>query len=296
LLPESRSSKSTFLIFMHQRPSASQLRRAESGYILVAAIFLLFLFTIGLSVAVPSITRQIQLDRERETLERGKQYQRAIQLYYRKFHAYPPTIDALVDTNNIRFLRKRYIDPTTRKDDWRPILFGQNKAPTAMGFFGQPITGIGSTGAIGPGASAPADADSLLNSGTGSSAGSGLFPSSPNSGNSAAAGFGRSATPVQSSPSNLLSTSNAQTFGGAGIIGVSPASGGASITAFKKKTRYDEWEFTYDPMTDVALLRNNAAVNQPSVGSLVGNGSGPNGTGPIAAPNPPQGTDNRPNQ
>ena len=60
-------------------------------------------------------------------MHRGKQYRRAIQLYYRKFHAYPPNVDALVKTNEIRFLRKKYIDPMTGKDDWKPILYGQNK-------------------------------------------------------------------------------------------------------------------------------------------------------------------------
>ena len=89
------------------------------------------------------------------------QYRRAIQLYYRKFHAYPPNVDALVKTNNIRFLRKKYIDPITGKDDWKPIMFGQNKAPTAMGFFGQPlagttIAGIGPSGGNTP-AAAPAE-------------------------------------------------------------------------------------------------------------------------------------------
>lgn len=291
---------------MNQHFPAPHRRPAEAGYMILAAMFLLVIFTIGLSIAVPVVARQIQLDRERETIERGKQYRRAIQLYFRRFHAYPPTMDALVDTNNIRFLRKRYLDPMTRKDDWRPILFGQNKAPTAMGFFGQPLTGIGSTGAsalagIGPsggtglGASTPSDSSSLFNSGNGSFGSSSIFASSTSSGNSGSPGFGPSTAPGKSSSSG--SDSSTQTFGGAGIIGVSPASSGTSITVFKKKARYDEWEFTYDPMTDIALMRNNAVANQPSAGSLVGNGSGPNGTGPIAAPgSSPQGTSPPPNQ
>ena len=106
---------------------------SEDGYTLLAVIFLLAILTLWMSVAVPKMTRSIQRDHEIETMHRGKQYIRAVQLYYRKFHAYPPSMDALVKTNEIRFLRKKYIDPMTGKDDWKPIMFGQNKAPIVMG-------------------------------------------------------------------------------------------------------------------------------------------------------------------
>jgi hypothetical protein len=76
-------------------------------------------------------------------MNRGKQYTRAIRLYYRKFGTYPPNVDALVKTNEIRFLRTRYLGPTTGQDDWKPILLGQNKTPLAMGFFGKPLNVAG---------------------------------------------------------------------------------------------------------------------------------------------------------
>jgi hypothetical protein len=81
-------------------------------------------------------------------MHRGKQYARAIKLYYKKFNAYPANVDALVKTNEIRFLRKKYIDPTTGKDEWKVIHLGQNKAPTAFGFFGVPIGGAGMGGGL----------------------------------------------------------------------------------------------------------------------------------------------------
>jgi type II secretory pathway pseudopilin PulG len=208
------------------RPTPTR-KTSEEGYILLWVMFLLVVFTIGLSVAVPVVAREIQLDRERETMQRGKQYIRAVQLYYRKFHAYPPNPDALVKTNEIRFLRKKYIDPATGKDDWKPVRYGQNKAPTAMGFFGQPLAGNASTIAgIGPsGGSTSSTTSSTSTSSTTSSS-------------------------ITSSTSSSSST-NGQTFGGAGIIGFTPGGTKSSILIYKKKTHYNDWEFVYDPLADI---------------------------------------------
>ena len=119
---------------------------------LVVVIFMLAMLILSLSIAIPRVRESIQRDREEETMQRGKQYIRAIQLYYRKFNAYPPNVDALVKTNDIRFLRKKYVDPTTGKDEWKAIMYCQNKTPQAMGFFGQPLagTGCGASAGIGP--------------------------------------------------------------------------------------------------------------------------------------------------
>jgi type II secretory pathway pseudopilin PulG len=116
------------------RPSPS-----EEGYILIAVIFLLALLIVAMSIAVPNISKQIERDREVETMHRGKQYVRALKLYYKKFGNYPMNVDALVNTNQIRFLRKKYIDPSTGKDEWKPIHMGEQKQPTAFGFFGKPM-------------------------------------------------------------------------------------------------------------------------------------------------------------
>lgn len=226
-------------------------QRSEEGYILLAVIFLLALFTIALAVALPKMSREIQRDRELETMQRGKQYIRAIKLYYKKFGAYPPNVDALVKTNNIRFLRKKYKDPTTGKEDWKPVLYGQNKAPTAMGFFGQPLTG------------------STL-AGVGSSGGNGLTADS--SLGQQASTLGSSAAQTQSSETSSTSGSGSlasgsttgsstglsgKTFGGAGIIGFSPNSSKQSIMVYKKKNHYNEWEFVYDPLSEQMMQEGN---------------------------------------
>jgi hypothetical protein len=57
-------------------------------------------------------------------IDRGEQYQRGIQLYFRKFKRFPADLDQLENTNNFRFLRRRYRDPITGKDEWRLIHIG----------------------------------------------------------------------------------------------------------------------------------------------------------------------------
>jgi type II secretory pathway pseudopilin PulG len=261
----------------------------EEGYILLGVMILLAVFIIGLAVAAPRIAYNIQRDRDVETMERGKQYIRAIQLYYRKFNAYPPSIDALVKTNDIRFLRKRYIDPTTGKDDWKPILYCQNKAPIAMGFFGQPL---GPSSGCGP----------ML--GTGPSGGNGLDPNNPNGGvfpganqpgsppvpvgqggggqpsptpGGAQPNPGSPATPTpggtdtNGNPTDGSSTGmfgdNPQAGGAGGMIGVSPASSRKSILIYKKKDHYNQWEFTYSTMMDQrGMMGGGGGFGQPGGG------------------------------
>jgi hypothetical protein len=276
---------------MKQKIPVRRTNRSEEGYLLVWVIFMLAVFTIWLSVAAPRAAKEIQRDRELETINRGKQYTRAVQLYYRKFHAYPPNANALVNTNEIHFLRKKYIDPTTNKDDWKPIRFGQAKTP-AMGFFGQPIAGAGSAGGsvmagIGPsgngglGGSNGGLGGSSMNSSTGGSAfgGSSIFGSSNAPGatgtstamgtNTAAGTAGAIGTTgttasTDSSSTSAFGSSN-QTFGGVGIIGFSPASTKSSISIFKKKQRYNEWEFVYDPLMEMRTQAGNTGnIGQPA--------------------------------
>lgn len=187
---------------------------SEDGFMLLVAIFFLALLVLSLSIAVPQITKQIRRDREVETMHRGKQYQRAIQLYYHKFGAYPPNIGALQNTNNIRYLRKKYIDPMTGVDDWKPILFGQNKAPLAFGFFGVPLAG-GATAIAGVG---PGGGTAGM-PGMGSTTSNG-FGSSFGSGASGSAGIGSSGF-----GSSGLGSSGFGSSGLGGSNGISPASG-----------------------------------------------------------------------
>jgi type II secretory pathway pseudopilin PulG len=271
-------------------------RPSEEGYILLAVIFLMAILALWLAVALPKMSRSIQRDRDLETMHRGKQYIRAVQLYYRKFGAYPPSMDALVKTNDIRFLRKKYVDPTTGKDDWTPIQFGQNKVPTAMGFFGQPLStgstlaGIGPSGGNGlAGANGASTPGNFFGSSPGPGSNSSLSPTDNSQGSSQNNSQSDATNPSangQNSPGSTAGSGGlngganggfggnpgtgagltGQTFGGAGIIGFSPGGSKQSILVYKKKDHYNEWEFTYDPIMDQKMMSggNTGMIGQPA--------------------------------
>jgi type II secretory pathway pseudopilin PulG len=305
-------------------PTRRRIPPSEQGYVMLIAIFLMALLVISLGIAAPQVAKSIQRDRDLETYHRGLQYRRAIQLYYRRFHAYPPNADALVKTNEIRFLRKKYVDPITNKADWKPVLFGQNKTPVAMGFFGQPlaggatsIAGIGPSGGnglsgSGPGGPVlPGGISSIFGGNTTSSTPS-AGPTSPgptgsptdNSGGTGSTSSTTSSTSTttpgapsggsssSSTGSDQSGQSGGQTFGGGGIIGFSPASPRKSILIYKKKNHYNEWEFTYDPISDMQTMSggNAGGIGQPasSTSTPVGNpGPGSPTSGPtISTPSP----------
>jgi type II secretory pathway pseudopilin PulG len=280
---------------------------------LVAVMFLLAILVISMSIAAPIIKKQIQHDREIETMHRGKQYIRAIRMYYKKFGAYPPNIDALVKTNQIRFLRKKYIDPTTGKDEWKIIHVGQNKVPTAWGFFGQPLTGTtmagtGPGGAVGLGQSAlgqnglNGNSGALGATGTGVSTTGSTDPNAPTGGSNGNNGStdpnnpsgtdsgtgtnGTSGTTSPGAPGTGTGLSGT-TFGGGGIIGVSPNSPKQSILVLHKKNHYNEWEFVYDPIAEQMLTQggntglggNGAGGTGVGVTGTGGNGAGGSGAG-----------------
>lgn len=236
-------------------------RDAEGGFVLLAALFLCVLLLISLAIAAPKMARSIQRDKELETIHRGEQYRRAIQLYYRKFQRYPTSIDQLVETNQIRFLRKRYADPLTGKDDWKPVLFGQAHV-RPLGFFGQPLmAAAGMAGVAGMGGmsasmyapvAATTDANGVPIAPTdGSNGTSASAPTSNNPGgifgnNPATPGFGGSqgsqpgsgpglfgnnpSSPIGGSPTSPMGGSPTSPMGG-GMFGSANANGGSSASS-----------------------------------------------------------------
>ena len=209
----------------------------ELGYILIAVLFLVAMVLITLAVAAPKMAKEIERDREVELVHRGQQYVRAVKLYYKKFGAYPPNMDALMKTNEIRFLRKRYKDPMTGKDDWHLIHLGENKTPS-YGFFGQPLGGVGGSplagvgpGGMGQGLGANQGSASNLGGSSPGSPGSGFGSSAGGSslgGLSSGPGISSSGTSTGTDPNAPNSTGAATASGigaGAGSTGGTDANG-----------------------------------------------------------------------
>jgi len=84
---------------------------------------------IMLYLEVPRVAFEAQREKEQLLIDRGEQYKRAIQLYVRKYSRFPTDIAALENTQNIRFLRKQYVDPMTGKNEWRLIHMGPGGVP-----------------------------------------------------------------------------------------------------------------------------------------------------------------------
>ncbi len=84
-------------------------------------------------VAAPSVRTERQREKEEEMIWRGKQYVRAIKLYYRKNGRFPTTFDDLIKPQptggSLRFLRQEYKDPMNKEDGtWRLILCRSRRA------------------------------------------------------------------------------------------------------------------------------------------------------------------------
>src|ERR1051326_2343189 len=259
--------------------STIRRRRGEQGYVMLLLLLTVALMIIATAVIVPTITFEIKRDREEEMIHRGVQYSRAIRAYYKKFGRYPAKIEDLENTNQLRFLRKRYKDPLTGKD-FKLLHFGEAKM-SMNGIGGGIIPGAATLGANGS-LNAPnglAQASGFGNAGAfGANSNSAFGQNSQNSiqpSNSQTTGLDTSQTGIDSSPTgspaagasavpgagaNAATTgssgdklSNPQ-FGGAPIVGVASMSKEKTIREYDKKKKYNEWQFVYDPTFDRGFL------------------------------------------
>ena len=241
---------------MNSQPDAREQEQtsSEAGYMLLAVVVMVALVLIALAVAAPVVAKDLRRDKELESKHRAEQYVRAIQLYYRKNHSYPPSIKALENTNNIRYLRQKYGDPLTGKSDWKLIHLGEQKTKIHV-FFGKEL----GEAVAGMGAAAPTVGGGLGGTAIGA-------PTTVNSSNALNAGFGGAtigttgstgatgASGATGSTGSTGSSGDGGMFGdstGGVIVGVTTARSGNSIIDPNQQTTYDTWEFWYDPRIEI---------------------------------------------
>jgi len=228
-------------------------------------VLLLFVAILAISAAAvfPALEFQIKRDREEEMIHRAVQYPRAIRHFVKKFGRYPTRIEELENTNNIRFLRKRYKDPITGQD-FKLLHLGEVQMNPGGG---------GITGAVPAGAAM--NGPPPANGGPGGST-PGNTPGGPTAPNTDSGGSDSTASTQKPSSGDQLAS---QVFGGGPIVGVVSTSKAETIREFNNKNHYNQWQFIYDPSLDRGGLLNTPA--QPSLQGAV----------PAV---PPQGTGNPP--
>ncbi|MBB5059025.1 type II secretory pathway pseudopilin PulG [Granulicella aggregans] len=293
-------------------PQPREARDGEQGFLLLGVIVMIALILIFLSVAAPIVAKDLQREKELEAVHRGEQYVNAIRLFHLKTNAFPASVKQLEKTNNERYLRQHYIDPFTGKDDWRLIGVGQAKT-TVKGFFGQPLSGLATSGlgsasglSSGLGGSATTGGTAggnVLGPGgttaTGTSGDSGTAGGSSSGGTSS---FGQSSF-GQSGQSGSTGTGSDSPLDGGSVgpfLGVGLSKDGNSIITLNEQTNYSTWEFIYDPRIELlygksSIFGGGIATQSGGLGSASGLSSTP--TGGVGTPtNPTTPTDpNNPN-
>jgi type II secretory pathway pseudopilin PulG len=225
----------------------------QSGYVLMAILFLLALLTLAIVTAAPAMARRIQRERELETIQRGKQYARAIRLFYRKAGRYPNSVSELLDTNHLRFLRKEYKDPESDDGTWKLIHPGESQFnPT--GFFGKSLLPAGSNPSAQTIGGLPA-----ANTNAGQ-------PAANNDQNAS----GNQPQPAGNTFGSAAGNSSNPTFGGGPIVGVAPLYKQKSLIVYNGKDHYNEWEFVYDPRMEQQLVGVPAGAAGGAVGGTLG--------------------------
>ncbi len=167
-------------------------------------------------------------------------------------------LEELENTNNIRFLRRRYKDPVTGKD-FKLLHVGEVQLTGSPGIAG--ASPIGGPAAQAGGAALLGAASTMLGGAatqTAPGAGTPAATLAPN----AAGDSGADATSANpdspdasksdSSPAGGIGSAqlSSAVFGGGPIVGVASISKATTIREFNHKNHYNQWQFIYDPTMD----------------------------------------------
>ena len=278
-------------------------RQQERGYVLLVLLLFMALLAIGSLAVLQDIHSQINRDREEELIHRGVQYSRAVRRYFKKFGRYPTRIEDLENTNNIRFLRKRYKDPidrdpaTGKERDFKPLHMTDVQVSfnpaAASGLPPGPDANISAQQPAAPGA---LNGEAVAR---GAAAGPGSNPQDAQAGDQGNATQGNQPPQANNSPLTQIQAQGAtdlgpgagRVFGGGAIVGVASTSKKKTIREFNKKDHYNQWQFIYDPTSDRGglLMTPNQPPLQGAAQIQQQNGQpGVQGQNPGFGQNPPQ--------
>jgi len=255
---------------------SSRARSKESGYVLLAVLLTMTLLLILLSVEAPRIAKQIKRDKEEEMIHRGKDYATAVKRFVHKNGGrYPVSVEQLENTNHVRFLRKKYVDPMTGDSDWKMVHVGEAQVNIPA-----PNPGLSGGGGQNPG---------LFNSGPGGNPPPGTPPTGQAQTQNPPTGQQQNQAGGTGQLGSLTTSGigNGQTVGGGQIMGVASVSKGHAIKEFNDKDEYDQWYFVYDLRLEQSG-GSGVTVAAPRAGGTTTGSSGASGTpGATGSPNAP---------
>jgi type II secretory pathway pseudopilin PulG len=188
----------------------SRAETSEGGYALLIVMMLAVVLLISLTAALPNVYTQGQREKEEELIFRGNQYARAIALFRRQFKRYPASVKELIQTNGIRFLRREYPDPMSKKGKWRFIHADANGTPLDSLTLARPTV-----------------AKPLMGGSSDSEKKAETLPAEEEKESGEKSAFFGDRKEIQ----------------GGFILGVASTSNKKSIRVWNNKSRYNEWEF-----------------------------------------------------
>src|SRR3954454_22862329 len=122
-VPHNFAAPPTGTATVRERPRIlrTRRRRNQGGFAMLLVFLMAAIVAISLYYEIPRVAMESERAKEQLLIDRGEQYKRAIQLFTKKAGRYPGDLKDLESFQNTRFLRQRYIDPMTGKDEWRII-------------------------------------------------------------------------------------------------------------------------------------------------------------------------------
>lgn len=294
------------------RPSTGKKKPATAGYAYVMALFMVLTVIVGSQIVLRNMATVSRSQREAEAIWRGNQYVRAIKMYYRKTGHFPQSQDDLVTgVPGVHFLRSEAMkDPMNTHDGaWRfiytnagaiigSVKYGSLQQMALMDMNGGKMPGA-QPSTNGTDSNTQAFAQSSLQgatTATGSSSTATTSGTGPGSGgfllNSTAPGSGNGTGSLLSNSGNFTNISPVGpqptgavtgTVPGGQLIGVGSTVDRTSVRVYKGGTKYNQWEFIWNPLEEQAQAIQQGIGATAAPGGIPGLGlpiANPSGTGP----------------